>query len=391
MNTHPEKISSPTVPYWRLSGFYFFYFASLGALLPYWSPYLKTLGFSSFQIGFLMAIVMGTKIIAPNIWGWIADHTGKRMVIVRLASLLSVVSFAGVFINSHFGWLVIVMTTFSFFWNASLPQFEAITMNYLGGETHRYNTIRMWGSIGFIIAAVGLGWLVEWRDLSLVPLVILILFVTIWFSSLGVPEHAVGHMHIERQPLRQVLMRKEVLALLLSCLLIQASHGAYYTFYSIYLEEFGYKNSLIGQLWALGVIAEVVIFIFMFHLLPRFGARNLFLFALLLTSIRWVLVSQWPESLVWLIIAQCLHAASFGIVHAVAIHLIHQFFTGKHQGRGQALYSSMSFGVGGALGSFLSGVLWQDMGGQNVFLMSSVFAVLALMVAIWGVREKVVA
>jgi len=384
MNGQP---TSPAVPYWRLSGFYFFYFASLGALLPYWNPYLKTLGFSSFQIGFLMAIVMGTKIIAPNIWGWIADHTGKRMVIVRLASLLSVLCFAGVFLDSGFWWLVIIMSTFSFFWNASLPQFEATTMNYLGGQTYRYNTIRMWGSIGFIIAAIGLGWLVEWRDLSLVPLVILLLFLTIWLSSLVVPEHAAGHMHIERQPLRQVLMRREVVALLLSCLLVQASHGAYYTFYSIYLEEHGYSSSLIGQLWALGVIAEIIVFVLMFHLMPRFGARRLFLAALMLTAIRWVMVAQWPESLAWLVIAQCLHAASFGVVHAVAIHLIHQFFTGKHQGRGQALYSSMSFGVGGAMGSFLSGVFWQELGGQQVFLISSLFAVLALIVAVWGVRE----
>ena len=103
------------MPYWRLSSFYFFYFASLGALLPYWTPYLKNLGFSSFQIGNLMAIVMATKIIAPNVWGWIADHTGKRMYIVRLASLLGAICFAGVFIRDEFWWLVLVMSTFSFF------------------------------------------------------------------------------------------------------------------------------------------------------------------------------------------------------------------------------------------------------------------------------------
>jgi len=378
------------MPYWRLSNFYFFYFASLGALLPYWNPYLKTLGFSSFQIGFLMAIVMGTKIVAPNIWGWIADHTGRRMVIVRLASLLSAVCFAGVFLDSGFWWLVLIMATFSFFWNASLPQFEATTLNYLGSDTHRYNTIRMWGSIGFIVASIVLGWLIEWRGLALVPLMILLLFFTIWLSSLMVPEYSHAHPHVDHEPLRKVLMRKEVIALLLSCLLIQASHGAYYAFYSIYLDTYGYSNSLIGQLWALGVLAEIILFIFMVRLMPRFGSRNLFLVALLLTALRWVLVSQFPESLLWLLIAQLLHGASFGVVHAVAIHLIHQFFTGKHQGRGQALYSSLSFGVGGALGSLLSGAFWQDIGGQNVFLLSAICAVLAFLVAIWGVRERTV-
>ena len=123
--------------YWRLSGFYFFYFASLGALIPYWGLYLKSLGFGVVEIGELVAIIMATKIIAPNIWGWIADHTGRRMRIVRIACLLATLSFAGVFIGHGYWLLVLVMSLFSFFWNAALPQFEATTLNHLGTETHR--------------------------------------------------------------------------------------------------------------------------------------------------------------------------------------------------------------------------------------------------------------
>ena len=95
--------------YWRLSGFYLFYFASLGALVPFWSLYLKSLDFSMTQIGQLIAILMATKIVAPNLWGWIADHTGHRMQIVRIASLLATVAFAGVFLGSSFWWLALVL------------------------------------------------------------------------------------------------------------------------------------------------------------------------------------------------------------------------------------------------------------------------------------------
>ncbi|MDH3934930.1 MAG: MFS transporter, partial [Gammaproteobacteria bacterium] len=143
--------------YWRLSGFYLFYFASLGALLPYWSLYLKSLDFSITEIGQLMAILMATKIVAPNVWGWIADHTGQRMAIIRVASLLSIITFAGVLVSDAFWWLVLVLVLFSFFWNATLPQFEATTMSHLGGEMHRYSGIRLWGSVGFIVAVAGLG------------------------------------------------------------------------------------------------------------------------------------------------------------------------------------------------------------------------------------------
>jgi PPP family 3-phenylpropionic acid transporter len=66
-------------PYWRLSGFYFFYFASLGVLVPYWSIYLEWLNFSAGEIGELTAILLATRIFVPYIWAWIADHKGHRM------------------------------------------------------------------------------------------------------------------------------------------------------------------------------------------------------------------------------------------------------------------------------------------------------------------------
>ena len=138
-----HKRQQPVVPYWRLSGFYLFYFASLGALIPYWSLYLKDLDFSARDIGTLMAIVMATKIISPNVWGWIADHTGKSMFIVRIGCLLATLCFAGVFFGNHFWWLVLVMVAFSFFWNAALPQLEATTFNHLGEHSHRYSGIRL--------------------------------------------------------------------------------------------------------------------------------------------------------------------------------------------------------------------------------------------------------
>ncbi len=376
MNPNPQA-----TPYWRLSGFYFFYFASLGALLPYWNPYLKSLGFSSVQIGLLMAIVMGTKIIAPNLWGWIADRSGKRLAIVRLASLLSVICFAGVFISSSYGWLIVVMVSFSFFWNASLPQFEATTMNHLGTETHAYNTIRLWGSIGFILFSVGLGYLIDWQGLFIVPISLFVLFIFIWLSSLIVPEHSAPHLLQQAQPFRDVLARREVKALLLSCFLVQVSHGPYYTFFSIYLEESGYASVLIGELWALGVIAEIVMFLFMARLLPKMGSRNLLLLAFMLTTLRWMLLALFVDSLLMLILIQLLHAASFGIVHAVAIHLIHRFFTGQNQGKGQALYSSLSFGAGGAVGSLYSGFIWEGLGPVWVFMIAALFSLTALLVS----------
>ena len=372
--------------YWRLSGFYLFYFASLGALVPYLSLYLKSLGFSVTEIGQLVAILMATKIVAPNIWGWMADHTGRRMVIVRMASLLGAISFAGVYIDSGYWWLVAVVTLFSFFWNASLPQFEATTMNHLGSETGRYSSIRLWGSVGFIITVAGIGPVLDAHGASLLPGIVLALFVAIWLSSLSVPESEAGHLHLDQQPLRKVLGRPIVVALLGVCFLMQASHGPYYAFFTIYLEDFGYTRSRIGQLWALGVLAEIMVFLLMPRLLPRYGARLLMLIATGLTSIRWLLIAQFAANSVVIVFAQTLHAASFGLYHAVAIYLVHRLFTGSHQGRGQALYSSISFGAGGAIGSLASGYLWTGINPESMFLLAAVASLCALGVAYRGLK-----
>ncbi len=375
--------------YWRLSGFYFFYFASLGALIPYWGLYLKSLGFGVAAIGELVAIIMATKIIAPNVWGWLADHGGRRMRLVRIACLLTPLTFAGVFFWYGYWMLALITTLFSFFWNAALPQFEATTLNHLGADSHRYSSIRLWGSIGFIIAVAGLGGVFERTGTGILPTILLALFAGIWISSLLVPEHAAPHPHVEHEPLRKVLAQPAVVSFLLVCFLVQASHGPYYTFFSLYLEAHGYSESAIGQLWALGVVAEIGVFLKMHDWLPRFGARSLMLIATVLTALRWLLIALFVEYVGIMVSAQILHAASFGVYHAVAIHLTHQLFTGRHQGRGQALYSSVSFGAGGAVGSLIAGYLWAGVGAQWMFAVAAATAALAALITWRGLERQV--
>lgn len=378
----------PAIPYWRLSSFYLFYFATLGSLVPYWALYLKSLDFSAREIGTLIAIVMGTKIVSPNVWGWIADHTGKSMLIVRIGCLLAAVTFAGVFLGNGYWWLALVMLVFSFFWNAAIPQFEATTLNHLGEHTHRYSGIRLWGSIGFIVSVAALGPLLEQHGAGILPVAVLLLLTGIWLASLVVPERASGHLSIKHEPLLKVLLRPEVAALLMVCFLVQASHGPYYAFYTLYMEGHGYSRTVIGQLWALGVIAEVGVFMVMHRWVLRFGLRILLITSLVSAALRWVLISQFPESAAIIVFAQILHAGSFGIYHATAIQLIHRYFKGRHQGRGQALYSSVSFGAGGAVGSYFSGLGWDTIGASNVYLFAAGSAFIAVVVAWLWIRPS---
>lgn len=369
------------IPYWRLSGFYFFYFASLGVLVPYWSLYLKSLGYNSLTIGGLVAILPATKLVAPYIWGWIADHTRRSMFIIRAASVLALLSFSLVFVSQQLWWLALIMVLFSFFWNATLPQFEAMTLNHLGNDTHRYSMVRLWGSLGFIVIVVVIGDLLQRYGTGLIPLVVLITFVFIVITSFVVPEK-LNTPHPDHSPIWHVIKQPKVLAFLAVCFLMLCSHGPYYTFYTIYLEEQGYSPHMIGVLWAVGVLAEVIIFLLMHRMLPVFGARKLLIATLLLTTARWLMIGFFVNDLSMLFVAQLIHAFSFGVFHSVGISLVHDYFTGSHQGRGQALYSSVSFGAGVAVGSVISGMVWDQWGASVLFVFASCCTLVALLI-VW--------
>lgn len=372
---------APAMPYWRLSGYYFFYFAALGALVPYWGLYLKDLGFNALAIGQLMAILVGTKMVAPYIWAWLGDHLGHRMIIVRLASLASVLAFAAMFWAQGFWSIALVMIVYSFFWNASLPQFEVITFTYLGARVRRYAHIRVWGSVGFIVTVMAIGMLVDARGPGTVLWAVLAIYAGIWLATLTVRDPAPEAHHHEAVSLASILRRPAILAFFAAVFLMQMSHGPYYAFYSIYLEDHGYSKTLIGQLWALGVIAEVGLFVVMHHLLTRWGGRLILAASLLIAALRWVLIGAFPESLATLVFAQLLHAATFGTFHASAIHLVHHYFRGRVQGRGQALYSSVSFGAGGAAGSLVSGAIWEPAGALISYLVAAGLALIGAWVA----------
>ncbi len=369
------------MPYWRLSSFYLFYFAALGVLAPYWGLYLKDLGFNAVAIGQLMAIPMATKLIAPYVWGWLGDHLGHRMSIVRLGSLLTTIIFSSVFWVTGFWQLGAAMVLFSFFWNAVLPQFEAVTFDYLGKDVSKYARVRVWGSIGFILTVVALGVLVDVKGPRSILPALLFFYGAIWLASITVKDQDSKPHPVEQPPIMAVLKLPAVIAFFAVCFLLQAGHGAYYGFYSIYMESVGYSKTVIGQFWAIGVFAEVVVFLFMHRLLKRFGARRVLMTSLGLAVLRWVLIGNFPHSIVIILFAQILHAATFGTFHAAAIHLVHHYFTGSHQGRGQALYSSLSFGAGGAVGTLASGFLWESSGPSVAFGISAGLSLLALVIA----------
>lgn len=355
--------------------------------MPYLGLYLQSIGYSAWHVGLIIAVVQGTKIIAPNIWGWVCDVKKNRMRVIQLGAFLSTVLFLFIFLEAELPVFILIMFGFSFFWNAIIPQFEAVTFTFLGKDAHDYSRIRMWGSIGFILAVVGAGFLLDELGMGLFPVVVASLLAGIWFSTLIVQEKPTCEIKKPASPIKDVLFNKPVIAFFVVCFLIQASHAPYYSFFSIYLGEQGYSKSIVGQFWSLGVIAEIVLFFVMHHLTQRITLRRILLLSLSLTVLRWLIIGWYVDDLWLLLFAQLLHAASFGAFHVAAIQLVHKYFKDENQGRGQALFSSAGYGAGGMCGSLMAGYLWDSVGASWVFTVAAGLSLLAFFIA-WLYVDK---
>src|SRR5262245_40470262 len=346
------------LPYRRLAGFYFFYFAYLGAFAPFFSLYLDGIGMSAVQIGVLLSLPQVSRIVAPQLWGWLADSSASRLHIVRLAGVAGTLAWLGVFAGTHFAWLFAVLFAMTFLWSAALPLVEATTLSHLGEETARYGRVRVWGSLGFIAAVVGVGHALDFLRPDALLWIVLALMGCMLGFSWAVPDARTAPHASDDLAFGHILRRPAVIALIAASALMAAAHGPYYNFFTLYLVDHGYSKSLAGWLWALGVICEVGIFVWMPHLYRAFSPRQILLASFALAALRFLLIGWLPGSLAALLIAQMLHAASFGSFHAAAIGMVHRFFRGRHQARGQALYGSLAYGVGGVIGGFASGYLW---------------------------------
>jgi len=370
------------LPYWRLAGVYFFYFAYLGAFAPYFSLYLSALGIAAAGIGVIMALPQLVRIFAPHVWGWLADRGDRRLRVARIGTVIGTAIYCGLFAAGSFETLFVVVLLMSFFLSAALPLVEVTTLTHLGEHTARYGRIRVWGSVGFIAAVLVVGYALDRLPIGVLLWIMLAILIGAVALMLAVPEAPrVEHAH-DHIPIAHVVRQPQVVALIVACALMAVAHGPYYTFYSIYLVAHGYTKGAVGWLWALGVICEIAIFFWSSHLFRAFTLRQVLITSFALAAARFMIIAWCADSLLLLLFAQTLHAASFGSFHAAALGYVHRFFRGRNQARGQAIYTSLTFGFGGTLGGLYAGYAWERFGAGLTFTGAALCA-FAGMLILW--------
>lgn len=384
--------------HFNLSRFYFIYYFFVGAFVPYWGLYLEAEKFSPADIGILMSLFQISRIFAPNFWGWLADHTARRVVWIKLTAVLGLLGFVAVFWAHGFWAIFLVMAALSLFTSSTLPLSESLTLAHLATTNGHYSRIRMWGSLGFIVASVVLGYVTEAYGIHSLLWFLLAVQIVLFALTFKLPEAKIApHAHDEFS-IWQVVKQPNVIALLLGCALMVTAHGVLYNFYSIYLGQHGYSKSTIGLLWSVGVICEIGIFMLMPKIMARFSLKRILLTSLALAVIRFSLIGVAIDSLLMIVLAQTLHAATFGSFHAASVEVVTQFFNGRHQAKGQAIYNSVAYGVGGTVGGVAGGFGLQYLGrladyfgwpyssGQITFMLAAIFPLIGFLVIGLGLK-----
>lgn len=373
-----------------LSLTYLLYFGQLGVLVPYLGVFLDGRGFSSAEIGEMFALITITRILGPNLWASMADKSGKGLSILQLGSFLTVSTFSLVFFVEGFWWLTLSFGLMMMFWTAILPQMEVLTLNCVKSDASRYSKVRLWGSIGFILLTVLAGKSIDVFSTEAPIYASALVLFTLFVSSLVIKEPPVK---VSEQLTNSSVWQKTktwvFIGFILSALLLQVSFGAYYGFFALYLRDLGYSGQQTGWFIALGVAAEVIIFLLAGKLIAYCSVKWILFISIFLTAIRWFLLAVLADQTSVIFISQILHAFSFGMTHAASVHFIHQYFPQQFQARGQALYVSIAFGVGGAIGNYASGHLWlQGQGAYQTFLFAAFAALLSALVLLAVPQQK---
>jgi PPP family 3-phenylpropionic acid transporter len=355
-----QNYRNEAIPSKSAALFYGAYFAALGVVLPFLGPFLENRGVTAVGIGFITALFSLAKVVyAPplglmvdrGLWfrGLLTVHMALAVVpAVALYWLEGPVLIGGAFLIIGLGY------------GAVLPLIEASILERLaeGG----YGMLRLWGSIGFVMMATAAGVIIARAGIEAFPALMAFMMVMLAVTCLPF-EHSA-------RPIRSSTSGEipgVVWWLLVLLTLNQVAHGPYYAFFSIHLDSAGFGIVAISVAWSIGVLAELVAFFSGGRLEQGFGLRRLLGVALMLSPVRWLLLSLEPTPVV-VFFAQLGHATTFALVHLAGVQLVQASVPSGAVRRAQALYSGLCFGLGIVVGSAAAGPIYAAWSGRGAFL-----------------------
>ncbi len=371
------RSAAPTVvPFAALS---FSYFAFAGLFSTYGPLWYQSLGYTTFAIGALTSMQSATRLFMPYAWGWVADLTGRREALLRIATAGALLSSIGFFVVRDYLWVSAVTVALYLCTAGVIPISEAALAHRVsrGGQLDvaRYGRVRLWGSVGFVALVTLSGFALQKVGVGAFPLLASGLLVLLLLAALRVPA---SHETVAATPQAGsalVVLREPLVAWFFAGVFLTVlAHTSLYAFYSLYLASLGYDTGTIGLLWALGVLVEIAWFFSSGRWMHRSSMHGWLLVAALVSAVRFAAIAGFGAHLAVLVVAQLLHALTFAAQHSACIAVVSRHFPGRQRGRGQALYAVLGYGASGVIGGVAGGALSEALGFAAVFWVAALAA-----------------
>jgi PPP family 3-phenylpropionic acid transporter len=358
---------------------YFAYFALFNTYAPLW---FQSLGYSTLVIGALVSMQSATRLLGPYAWGWFADHGSQRTPLLRIAAGLALLCTLGFLQWPSFGWVATITVALHLCTSGIVPLSEAALSRVISSEGRfdvgRYGRIRVWGSIGFMLAAMISGFVLQWLGVHWFPALLIVSVGLLLLAAMRLPvAHQVAHFTDHVPGVLAVLRQPAVAWFFGGFFFTVLAHVSLYAFLSLYLVELGYTKSAIGLIWAWSVLVEVLWFCFQSRWLGQMTMHGWLLLAAVVTAFRCAALAVFGGNVWILMLAQSTHAVTFAAQHTACIAVINRHFAGRLLGRGHALYSVFGYGVSGVVGGVAGGALSQAWGFAAVFWAASAAGVFA--------------
>ena len=369
----------------RLAAFYFAYFACTAAMVAYFPLYLARRGLGAAEIALVLSLPQFARVFAPAAWGWLADRWAAGRAIVIFSCVAMAACFAAIPFAAGVAPIAVLVALMSALSAGALPLVEALALAALAANPGRYGPIRLWGSVSFMLVVVAGGVWLDFRPVDALPWALAALALATLGASLALPHAEPPPRGATRVP---ALRSPGAGPLLAAGFCMAAAHGILYAFLTLHLKSVGYSGTEIGVLWALGVLAEIVVFLYLPALFRRHSLAAILLFSLGCAVIRFLAIAWLADAMWVLVLAQLLHAATFGSFHAASVAAVSRVFPASARGLGQTLFSSLSYGAGGAAGALAGGWGWQAGGPAMAFSLAAAVALVGAYFA-WRLDKAV--
>lgn len=378
----------------RMAFYYAAVFIIVGIHMPYMAVWLDGRGMSAGQISIIFAAPLFTRVIFTPLLSYIADKSGRRRLILQLLSAGAFLSAVALIETYDFFAILSVHMIFAIFWTTIMPLTETVAMTgvRMGAD---YGQMRLWGSLSFIAASFSIGYVVEHLGaesvLSSLILATLFLLICAFFlpkpSGRGRLKAAIYIPQIQWKDAMTLLRAPHFILFLMGTSFAQSSHAVYYAFGTLHWQSLNITTTLIGALWAIGVLAEILLFFFAKQLFKKLSSKQLIIIAGLGAFIRWTITAFDPP-LALLFPVQILHGLTFGAAHLGAMYYISETIPENYAATAQGLYAAISSGIVMGAAIALSGTLYSAYAGYAYFAMSAMGALSVGAMAVLVIYNK---